>query len=152
MGCGWWYDGEQAYKVADHTRSCPPIERVSLPLCPQERLSGLQIAHFTACLRYTLDMSSPCSMKDPKFAVYCCTASILFVSKGGPEWCCSFSDVTVYNEEPSGYRLIVARNGRQYPPFKLKLIYNFHTGGRENCFCVLYATRSVLTWSITSGV
>lgn len=43
--------GPQEYKVADHTRSCPPVERVSLPLSPQERLSHLQIAHFTACLR-----------------------------------------------------------------------------------------------------
>ncbi len=41
----------QAYKVADHLRACPPVERVSLPLCPQERLTPLQIAHFAACLR-----------------------------------------------------------------------------------------------------
>lgn len=41
----------QAYKVADHLRTCPPVERVSLPLCSQERLTPLQIAHFAACLR-----------------------------------------------------------------------------------------------------
>eukprot|EP00752_Nemacystus_decipiens_P002959 g2749.t2 len=46
------YEPPNAYKVADHLRTCPPVERVSLPLCPQERLTPAQIAHFTACLRY----------------------------------------------------------------------------------------------------
>ncbi|CAN0179894.1 unnamed protein product [Scytosiphon promiscuus] len=46
------YQPPKAYKVADHLRTCPPVERVSLPLCPQERLTSTQIAHFAACLRY----------------------------------------------------------------------------------------------------
>eukprot|EP00903_Cladosiphon_okamuranus_P007648 g7416.t2 len=46
------YEPPKAYKVADYLRTCPPVERVSLPLCPQERLTSLQIAHFAACLRY----------------------------------------------------------------------------------------------------
>ncbi|CAN0402491.1 unnamed protein product, partial [Ascophyllum nodosum] len=46
------YQPPMAYRVADHTRSCPPVERVSLPMSPQERLSEMQITHFTACLRY----------------------------------------------------------------------------------------------------
>lgn len=32
-------------------KACPPVDRMSLPLFPQEKLSSLQIAHFTACLR-----------------------------------------------------------------------------------------------------
>lgn len=76
--------GEQAYKVADHTRSRPPIERVSLPLCPQERLSDLQIAHFTACLRYTLDTSFPTdllaeALRCAKLAVHCCGANSMLL-------------------------------------------------------------------------
>ncbi|CAM9789499.1 unnamed protein product [Ectocarpus fasciculatus] len=46
------YQPPKAYKVADHLRTCPPVERMTLPLYPQERLSPLQIAHFAACLRY----------------------------------------------------------------------------------------------------
>ena len=59
--------------------------------------------------------SSPCSMKAPKLAVSCCTANTTFVSDYVP-----FR--MFYNKKPSSYRLPVARNGRQYPPFKLKLI------------------------------
>ncbi|CAM9805397.1 unnamed protein product, partial [Hapterophycus canaliculatus] len=40
------YEPPKAYKVADHLRTCPPVERMSLPLCPQERLTAVQIAHF----------------------------------------------------------------------------------------------------------
>ena len=32
-------------------KACPPVDRMSLPLFPQEKLSSLQITHFTACLR-----------------------------------------------------------------------------------------------------
>lgn len=50
----------QAYKVADHLRTCPPVERMTLPLYPQERLSPVQIAHFAACLR-SVFMCVPCA-------------------------------------------------------------------------------------------
>ncbi|CAN0533476.1 unnamed protein product [Ectocarpus sp. 8 AP-2014] len=66
------YQPPKAYKVADHLRTCPPVERMTLPLYPQERLSPLQIAHFAACLSpwcVALVFHSSMCFKPPQCAI-----------------------------------------------------------------------------------